>query len=216
MLQFMDYEFVIRRKTRFASRVDAVAAFQKEGFTLIDGSVVADAKWEEWIPKKITETDRAGVVANLGLTLGRRTTVRLAREFRVETGSKSAFNYDIPFIPPAKVPPPDQREPLFRTRIRDADPTFQTSHPFPQFIRFGYGDVDKFLDGYLWKFTKVVTKGGEVLHVHGDRVVYTAAIPITDAANALFFNFEPKEGGDLPFHQGLNEDDTRFFLTVPE
>jgi hypothetical protein len=206
----MAYEFAISRKAAFADRASAILEFDAGGFRLIDTSPVPQAYWEDWIPKRIPKKTKSLMRwTPLGMTLGKRKTLKTLYEFRIDT---TPYRRRIPFPDPGSVPTSDaDRLQALQSELQ-IDFFFQTAHPFPIYERWGYRNVEDFLAGFTWSFQRI----DSYLHVKGARFVYTVAVPITELATGnLIFNFYPEAGSSIPQPApALRESDTDFFEQV--
>jgi hypothetical protein len=218
--ELMAYEFRLVRKTAFASRAAYITDLNNEGFTFFNGDPVPLADWEAWVPRRIDRPSSVSVNWPLGVTLDRRTTIPFNRSLRYK---KDAYTFTITYGSAAQVPSSttDRMTDLldqlnnFKYRPTDAIARFDSSHPYPEYERWGYSSMTEFMDEHDWRFTK----SGKKLVCKGFFHAYTLLIPITDrvAANAgnLVFNFYPKAGSAIaPINTGLVETDGNFFTTV--
>lgn len=206
--EYMAYEFVVRNPADFATRADVIAAFQNASpaFRLIHGTPVPPGEWDKWIPGKVKAGSKVKLHPQLGHTMGKRSTVDAYGEFRVE---RTTFTWSIKYPTASDVPPPAQQEQAIRTSIQQG-PTFQATHPYPTWVRYGYSTVNDFFAGHTWKYSKK----GRTLLARGTRTTYTVVRPIEVSGN-LVVNFFPIAGkGYLPIIE-LNENDSLFFGKVP-
>lgn len=218
--EYLEYQFAIRRAKPFPSRAVALAEFDAEQFTLIDGStIVPKADWKTIIPRDPNKTDKKQVNSKLGSKVGSRTTIRTPRQYRAVR---------IPFgpwtitYPSASAIPTGQSARLaeLETTLK-SDPRFQDTHPFPQFIREGFPDMTEYISGYTWK----CVARGRTLVCTGERWLYVVALAITDPATTpangffgdgnLIFNFYPAAGSTLAHRtNALQVTDATYFATV--
>ncbi len=135
VFEYMEYEFIIRRKDAFPSRAAALAAFQGGGFTLIDGSAVPNASWTNWIPTRINRGRATQIPAPLGVTIGSRTTVNTPQQFRID---RYPFTWAITYPNAGAVPGTvSARLAALEANIQAAA-NFDPSHAYPMFERLGY------------------------------------------------------------------------------
>ena len=204
--EYMAYEFIIRRSTDFPTRADCVTAYQGAGFTFIGGVAIPNATWETWIPTNISATVARPFVANLGTTFGRRSTLAINRQFRVD---RTRFTWFINFPTPGDVPAPADRQARFEAHVGD-DPRMDSLHPYPWYERLGCASFADFIAGYTWTHTK----SGRTLNTRGTRAEYTIVIPITNTKRNLIFNFHPSAGSGFTAVTNLAETDPVFFESV--
>lgn len=213
----MGYEYTIIRRDPFQNRADVVAAFQANpNFVPYDGSAVPAAEWDDWLPRRIRRNHlrtrkklKRRIRVNLGLPLGRRNTIPYDIEFR---SYPNRFRYTVEYDNRAQVPRTraDQEQDLEDT-LND-DPTFDAGHDFPEYERWGYSDIDDFIQGYTWRFNR----NGKYLVCIGRRYEYTLVPPIMDLNTGNFiYNFYPNQGSPHPARlNGLVVNNADFFETV--
>ena len=205
--EYMAYEFIIRRPTNFPNRGDCVAAFQAAGFAFVDGNPVPDEDWERWIPRRIRRTKKVAIVGDLGVALGRRSTIGIERQFRVD---RFPFRWAIRYPAAGDVPAPAGRQAAFEASVED-DERMDAAHAYPWYERLGYASFADFIAGYRWSHSI----SGRVLKTRGNRTGYTIVIPVTDPATGhLIFNFHPNAGSPHAPIAGLDETDPLYFETV--
>ena len=161
----MAYEFSVQGPAPFATRAELLTALDDQAFKFIGGSGVTTADWDKWVPKKIDKTIKTPVSIELGVTLGKRKTIEVEREFRVK---KLPYNREREYIggPPPSTPAAQQA--AFEASVR-ADDAFKPAHPYPEYERMGYSTIDEFFAGHTWTYT--VKK--QTLYTVGIRVKYT-------------------------------------------
>ncbi|HEX8494995.1 MAG TPA: hypothetical protein VF658_19295 [Pyrinomonadaceae bacterium] len=222
VFEYMAYKFQIVRRDPFKDRAEALAAFiSRTDFKLIDGTVVPEKLWKQWIPKDITKTDSRKVYLNLGRTIGKQKNISADRDFQVVDAHTvyGKFTYTIPFRQPTVVPTQTADQEKALAQSVNANPKFQATHPFPIHTRFGYASIADFLAGYNWTFSINVRPPPSDLSdlvCSGQRCQYIMMVPITNPVTGnIIFNFHPNKGSGLPsIRTGLVESDTKFFATV--
>ena len=200
IFEFLAYEFVVRRPEHFPDKPTAIAEFDGGNFTLINGDSVPTADWRHVIPTNPNTPTTQSYPLHLFQRVGSRTTLTVQRQYRVVPVT---FSVTVSYPKPSDVPPD---EPTRRSQMREImvmDPRFQDAHPYPIWTRVGFTDLDDFIAGHKWVFTKQ----GKTLHCTGTRFVYTLLVPITDPATKpangffaqgdLIFNFYPNVGSPL-------------------
>ncbi len=217
VFESMQYQFRAMNPTRFATRAELITALMATTPQYYDGTNVPQPDLEAWIPRTIRSTQKFDVRARLGITLGRRSTIEVEREFRVRP---DRLVLRIPITGTAPGNQADQLTALdthlgnLRFRDDDVESSFSPDHPFPAFVRQGYASKQAFLDGYTWTFS--LNRRRTTLVATGIRYVYTLAIPITDRASGnLMFNFYPNDGSaHAAILTTLDTSDSRFFETA--
>jgi hypothetical protein len=218
--ELMQYEFRLVRKTAFATRADYLTDLDAEGFTFYNGDAIATADWESWVPQNITQPSSVVVNLNLGVTINKRTTIPFDQAFRYRS---SDYTFTITFPNAGSIPAStaDRMTALdtaldgFKYRSTDTIGGFDSSHPYPEYVRWGYSSKQDFIDEHDWRFS-----------VSGSRLVclgrfheYTMLVTVTDrdAANLgnVIFNFYPiASTGLAAITTGLQVTDNNFFATV--
>jgi len=205
--EYMAYEFQVRNKAYFPSRAAILSAFDAGGFTYIDGTAVTTADWSKWVPKKkVSKSVKTPLSPKLGVTIGKRKTIEVEREYRV---TPLTFSWSIKYSGGAPPSTKAARQAAFEASV-SGDAAFQATHPYPWYERLGYTDVTDFFAGYTW--THDVKKN--TLYTTGTRVEYTIVLPITDAAGNLVFNFHPLSTTPYTAITNLNETDSDYFEQV--
>lgn len=206
--EYMAYEFSLRRPSDFPNRAAVLAAYQAAGFTYLDGTAVAAADWNPWIPRRINKTRTFQEPAPLGIKLGTRRTIRVPRQFRVD---RLPFKFTTTFQNAASVPAPAARQAEFE-RVLALDPRFDAAHAFPAYERLGYASFADFIAGYTWTHPS----SGRRMNTRGRRTEYTVVVVIMDrVANHLIFNYHPAAGSPhAAITTGLQENNGDFFETV--
>lgn len=212
----MAYEFNINRNAPFNSKADVLAAFQAGGFTRIDGSPVPNADWNSWLPQRLARGQlrrrrrlRRALRVNLGMAIVNTRTLSFPIGFRV---TPNRFTYTIGFPNAGSVPNGNAARQTALENALNADPTFDNTHDFPVYERWGYNSIANFIAGYNWRFVKQ----GKNLICRGLRYEYTVLPPVLDLNTGnLIFNFYPNNGlAQPPILNGLVETDNRFFETA--
>jgi hypothetical protein len=219
MFEYIGYQFPLKRTQRFPDRKTAIAEWDAAGFTRIDGNPVTTDDWEALIPKDPNADVRFNVNSKLGVTVGKRTTVRTPQEHRVIPITFGPWT--VPF-PTAKDVPDDPDDQLRELESHlKTDRRFQDTHAFPQFKREGFDRVIEFVSGYNWN----CRKDGASLKCSGERRLYMVALAVTDPKTIptdkligdgnLIFNFYPGAKSTLTARTtAIQVTDQRFFVTV--
>lgn len=217
-IEGMAYEFSILRSTAISNRADLISAFQTEtGLTYYDGSNIPSISWDSWLPIRLRRNDlrrrrrlnRRNTV-NLGQSIGRRSTLRNNIGFRTE---REQFSYTIAYPRPSDVPSSNaDRMIALREQLGEID-SFDSSHDFPQYERWGYSSFNDFMAGYNWR----LRKRGRRLICIGTRFKYTVILPILDTStDNLIFNYYPhsRSGNTEILSTDLVVTNSNFFQTV--
>lgn len=219
--EFMAYEFNLLSKTAFPNRAALVTAFDNKGLTFYNGDPVPVTDIETWVPRTITAGSTTALTLPLGTSIGSRSTIPVQRQFRYR--GPEDYTFTINFANASQVPttPADRMTALengldsFKYRSSDAIGGFDSSHPYPEYERWGYASKQDFLDEHDWRFEK----SGRSLICRGRFHSYTLLVPITDRAAGnlgnVIFNFHPNTGSPhAAITTGFVETDTDFFATV--
>jgi hypothetical protein len=217
--EYIAYEFKLFQKSAFKTRADVVNAFKNGGFKLINGNPVPD-RWDTWVPKTFKQSRTTPVPSQLGQTVNvlpnvkNRKTLTAEQQFRVESNQKHPFTWAVTGLSPFPA-----KADWFNTiadSIRGAPEFDKDHHPFPFFARWGYADVDAFINGLNWTFRPGTGKDAGTLFGTGSRTEVTLVVPVTDPADShLFFSFHPHDptAEGIPIPQ-LSEDDATFYGVV--
>jgi hypothetical protein len=156
--EYMAYEFVVRNPADFANRDDLITAFKNAQFTFVGGSAVPPEQWKEfsWIPANINKTIAVSSWTKFGNPVGKRSTIQTKTEFRVD---RQPFTWNIVYPAGATLPSESEREQKIRASI-EATSTFQTNHPYPEWVRLGYKDLPTFYAQHTWTYSLFVQSGG--------------------------------------------------------
>jgi hypothetical protein len=221
--EYLLYSFEITRPdrerpdpARLRTKIEAVNAFDNHGFTFIPaqaggvGAAVPRAVWQREIPNNLQGRVQRRFV-NLGQNVGRG-----FRRFRIEHQFRNEVQTFPYTISPVAADPGNQaaKEAMLRASIT-AHPQFQAppAHAFPFYQRFGYGNVNDFLNGFSWVCDW--RRQEQQLVCVGSRRVYTVIVPVVDPVNQnLLFNLFPVAGSGLVQVTNLPRNDVRLFLTV--
>ena len=223
MYEYVGYQFALRRAQPFPNNRTALSTalseFNAAQFQLIDGTTVRAADWARLIPRNPLTTQLLQVNSRLGVTLGRRTTIRTPRQYRAMIIRFGPWTITYPSA--GSVPTSKSAQLLDLKTSLSADPRFDSNHAFPQFRREGFANVVEFVSGYTWNCRRI----GSTLQCNGSRAVYTVVLAVTDPkttpANGFFadgnliFNFYPAAQSTLaPITNALRVTDPRYFTTV--
>ena len=220
MFEYLGYEFTIRRDDLFPNRATALSEFDNAQFQLIDGTtIVPTADWNKFIPANPNRDTRTQFASNLGVTFGKRTTIRTPFEYRVKPIDFGPWTLSYPDA--ASVPTAESDQLLDLEIDLKKDPRFKDTHPFPQWKREGFVNVTSFVSGYKWRCVRRGTK----LVCSGRRFLFIAALAITDPTTIptkkpfwygnLIFNFYPNSGsGFSPITNTIQVSDPKYFVTL--
>jgi hypothetical protein len=212
-VEYMSYNFPIYRPKAFRNKGEAVKAFTGAGFTRIDRQPVPPKLWPDWIPGK--ELNKQGNNSVPAAIVSPITNARESipgyfrytfRQFLQQDGS-----VNLPKDPgDEKGRKKAVRDDLVKNLTR-----YQDTHPFPEYVRYGYKTMDEFMDGWTWTFS--YDKSTKLLSYNATRHEYIVIRPIVEPAkNMLILNFYPSgkaQKTTKPIVQ-LDSSDTRFFASV--
>ncbi len=212
-VEYMSYNFPIYRPKAFRSKDEAVKAYTGAGFTRIDGQPVPAKLWPDWIPAK--ELNKQG---NNSVPAAIVSPITNAREsipgyfrYTLRQFLKQDGSVNLPKDPgDEKGRKKAVQDDLVKNLTR-----YQDTHPFPEYVRYGYKTMDEFMDGWTWKFS--YDKSTKLLSYNATRHEYIVIRPITEPAkNTLILNFYPsgKARKTTKPIELLDPGDTRFFATV--
>ena len=227
MFEYMGYEYKVARPdlfplktgTRKVDRDKALAEFDAMQFPLIDGTTVPTADWDKFVPANPNQEFRTQFASTLGVTIGKRTTIKTPFQYRVTPIDFGPWTVSYPDA--ASVPTDESGQLLDLEIDLKKDPRFKDTHPFPQWQREGFANVTSFVSGYKWRCVRSGTK----LVCNGRRFLFIAALAITDPATIptgkpfwfgnLIFNFYPNSGsGFSPITNAIQVSDVKYFVTI--
>jgi hypothetical protein len=219
LLEYMGYQFAVKRPKPFPDLKTALSEFDAAQFPLIDGTIVPTKDWEKLIPGNPNTPRAQQIDSKLGITLEKRTTIRTPRQYRA---IQIAFGpWTVPFPDAASVPKDESGQLSALESHLKTDPRFKDTHPFPQFKREGFDRVIEFVSGYTWN----CRPRGASLVCNGLRMLYVIVLAVTDPKTTppkglfcdgnLIFNFYPNAKSTLtPITTGFTVADPKFFATV--
>lgn len=206
-VEYMLYGFTINRPNAFRNRAQLISEFAAQGFTLIDGSRIRRRQWDAWIPRawNVTTRMRPRVINPVTGTV-----TRTRGEFRYHRRTLLSRRGSIGLrTDPGTYA---RRRQAVQDAMVLAHARYRASHPFPEYVRFGYRSMAEFMDGWTWDFSWRARDN--TLFYQATRYEYTVVQPIVDpATNRLFLNFYPTSSTRTPLIQ-LQENDARFFATI--
>jgi hypothetical protein len=202
-VEYMSYNFPIYRPK----------AFTGTGFTRIDGQPVPPKLWPGWIPVKVLNKQGNNPVPATIVS-----PITNARE-SIPGYFRYTFRQFLKQDGSVNLPkdPGDEkgRKKAVRDDLVKNLPRYQDTHPFPEYVRYGYKTMDEFMDGWEWKFA--YDKSSNLLSYNATRHEYTVIRPIAEPAkNTLILNFYPsgKAKKTAKPIEMLVPSDARFFATV--
>lgn len=205
--EYMNYGFGLVRPAAFRNRADAVSAFSAGGFTRIDGSAVPARSWAEWIPSAIRRTSEVHARLVSPITGARE---RFTGQFRVHP--RTLLDREGSVAVAADPGTAAARKQAVRDDLVAREPRYQSTHAFPEYVRYGHATMDEFMDSWTWQFRYDAAR--HLLYYNATRVEYTVVQPISDPANnRVFLNYYPI-GSGVPVIEQLDLADARFFETV--
>ncbi len=207
-VEYLAYSFTIARPTAFRNRAAAVTAFSTAGFTRYDGTPVPPQAWARWVPDRIARTSRLRVSAISPIG---NTPFAPVAEFRVRQRRflEQDGSIDLESDPRTEAA---RKRAIAEALAREEHGRYRSTHPFPEYVRYGHATLNEFMDSWSWTFRYEVR--AQLLHFNARRVEYTVVQPIVDPANnRLFLNFYPS-GPQGSVLEMLLVTDTRFFETV--
>lgn len=208
MYECFKYSFELSRRDRLRTRDSLVEAFQDEGFELYEGTEADPNLFEAWVPDRLQNRflRNAGRARSRHVhgrpTLGREidgeANLRLGIELR---HSLRRFSFRITYD---GIAPPERRVgqmEALRESLERSD-VFDDSHDYPLYSRYGFDDLEDFIDGWSWRFRRRRRR----LDCTGTRHVYRISVPLVHIDTGhLIYNFVP-----------LRRSDTGVLLEIPE
>jgi hypothetical protein len=208
-VEYMGYSFAFTRPAQLRDRPAVLAAFQAGAFPRIDGSTVPARSWNDWVPRNPHQAGEQEVAAAILNPVTSRTESIPGRyRFRPRDLFPTEQSFALQTDPGTDA----GRKAAVQAELERVHPQYQSTHPFPEYVRFGYTTMAEFMDGWTWRFR--YDSSTHTLFFRAARVEYTIIRPIVEVGtNQLVLNFYPsgREGSVLEL---LNVTDARFFATV--
>jgi len=216
-LLYMAYHFAAIVPTMLKDKKAVVAALHARGYVRENGTPVPQSAWDKWLPPnpnykpnallplemknqvvlpvlRVKENAPRRFVLHVRELFKGGSTIGLTRDTGKEADRKKAVKADLSKLA-----------------------RYQASHPFPEYVRFGYKTMDEFMDGWDWNFS--YDKTAKALSFDPKRHEYRLLHPIVTVAKAeLVMNCYPtgtvpkKFQGQLPLEQ-LKFTDAFYFST---
>ena len=207
-VEYMGYNFAITKPAKLKDKPAVVAAFDAAGFRRIGGTAVPKKLWSTWIPEKPNlpgDNEYANKVV-IPITKAKGDAPRTFRyRFRQLLDSEGSFAL-LTDTGKSK----DRKNALKQELVQL--PRYQDTHPFPEFVRFGYKTMDDFMDGWSWVFR--YDKTTKTMFYNGSRHEYTLIQPIAEiTSDELVMNFYPTTTKGKVIEL-LKTSDSRFFARV--
>jgi len=222
-VEYLAHKFTLKVLTKFQDaqghddRPALLAAFDAAGFTYLDGTAIPTASWSNWVPTNIHPSSwrqSFDMPVDVNPAANGQTTVNVHREYRFET---------IPFSWNWKAADPGNdhdRIELLRTSLPlgtvNGLNLYDPSYPWPLYERYGFTDVDDYVDHLNWSDTF----SGGTHHFRARRFEYTVMLPITDppaaGANPVlqFYNYLPSSAAGGSAILNLDESNSDLFLIL--
>jgi len=208
-VEYMGYSFAFTRPSQLRDRPAVLAAFQAGAFPRIDGSTVPVRSWNDWVPRNPHQTGEQEVAAAvLNPVTSRSESIPGRYRFRPRDLFPTQQSFALQTDPGTDA----GRKAAVQAELERVHPQYQSTHQFPEYVRFGYTTMTEFMDGWTWRFR--YDSSTHTLFFSASRVEYTIIRPIVEVGtNQLVLNFYPsgREGSVLEL---LNVTDARFFATV--
>lgn len=207
-VEYMAYNFMTTAPDKLKTKKAVVAAFAKAGLNLIDGKSVPGKLWTAWIPDNpnVPGEKEYPNVAVIPINKRRGPVPRRFR-YRIRTLLDQEGSFALLKDTGKDA---DRRMALKQELTQLA--RYKDTHPFPEFVRYGYRTIDDFMDGWHWNFR--YDKTSKTMYYNGTRHEYTLLQPIADIkTNELVLNFYPTstKGSVIEL---LNANDVSFFATI--
>jgi hypothetical protein len=213
--EFLGYEFQFSTTNFLRNRAQILAEFQNRAFQFYDGTPVPAASFDNWIPRRLSPAvlneGRRGAQAlvispPLGQAIGNLTRLNTS-QFILEHFSRTyTYRFGLPQDPGSNTA---RRAALQNSLTNNV--MFQAAHPFPVYARFGYQDLNGFVNGWSWNFDF----RNHTLSCHGTRHDYRLIVPVLDRqTNNLLFNFYPAVGTNFAAIQTLPFNNAALFYAT--
>jgi hypothetical protein len=235
-VEYLAYDFRVTSKTKITGtpptnpvkdRDAVIAAFTNKNFPLVSpgggtpGGTVPAAAWKTWIPTNVHPapaqwTQSFPYKVALSPAVGAIATAAVHREYRYTTSDPFTWSW--------KTADPGTQAGRLKI-LHDTLPqgTFRGVHaydpdyPYPIYERYGFTDVDDYVNNLDWKVT--FSKG--TLHFRAVRHEYSVQIPIAGAPIApskdptlTFYNFYPSKATSPPAATNLDETNAELYISI--
>lgn len=177
-----------------------------------DGTAVPVARWKPWL--KGVPLDRFGKFpVRLSVALGQ--TVVDQKQLSPANLRHLPTKYVVHLKNPSAA---DKTLAGLKTKMQ-ADPTCQTTYPFPMWEQYGNASFDELFDSFKWTSEDGKAKDGSPqVTWTGRRHEYVLLIPVTEPVDGgnLIFNFFPPRGSTTASAViGINDSDPKLFYRTP-
>jgi hypothetical protein len=229
-VEYLAYDFSISSKTKIkgtapqTDRDAVIQAFAGKNFPLITGaagSTVPAAAWNTWIPTNVHPGQAQWIQSfdyqvALSPAVGAVSTATLHREYR--------YTRSVPFTWSWKAADPGTQAGRLKI-LHDTLPlgtyrgvhAYDPDYPYPMYERYGYTDVDDYVNNLDWK----VTSWKGTLNFSAVRHEYTVQIPIAGDPVApstdpdlTFYNFYPSRSSSPPAVTNLDETNAALYISI--
>lgn len=208
MYECFQYSFELARRDHIRNRDALVEAFQDEGFEFYEGTEADPNLFEAWVPNRLSRRflRNSGKVKSrhvhgrptLGRSIDKETKLKLGIQLK-HTRRRYSFRINYEDIAPPRRRA-DQMDALLEALERTDE--FDEDHDYPQYARYGYDDVEDFVDGWSWRFRRRRRR----LDCTGTRHDYRISVPLAHIDTGhLIYNFVP-----------LRKSDTELIMEIPE
>lgn len=215
-LEFMRYNFVMLQKNRVRNKDRLVQLFDDRAYQDIHGQQITRAQWTAWIPRNIHQ-DELEVRYRCNNPIHASMGIYIKRRFRYRHRPVYLFglqNWVDEGSPPARQ---SERIEILRRELRgtrEMQDTFPSEQcPYPRYHRWGYTNLDNFIDSLNWSFNW--NRRTRILECRGSIHEYQLRIPITDADNNLMINAFLSTGDRQYLHHDIIETNGELFGRVP-
>jgi hypothetical protein len=211
--EFLSYGFTANALTSLnqAQLVKALKDNPKNVFK--DGTThVPDARWPTWL-KKVPLGTWGEFPIRLSVPLGQKVADR--KQLAPAKLRHLPTRYIVHLPNPSAA---DRTQAGLKTKMQ-ADPTCQTTYPFPIWEQYGNASFDEMFASFTWAPEDGKDKNGTPqVTWTGTRHEYTVMIPVTepqDGGNLIFDFFPPRGTTEFPAVVGINDTDPNLFYRTP-
>lgn len=208
-VEYMGYSFAFTRPAQLRDRAAVLAAFQAGAFSRIDGSPVPARSWDDWVPRNPHQAGEQEVAATvLNPVTSRSESIPGRYRFRLRQLFPTEQSFALQTDPVTDA----GRKAAVQAELERVHPQYLSTHPFPEYVRFGHTTMTEFMNGWTWGFR--YDRSSQTMFFTASRAEYTVIRPIVEVAtNQLILNFYPS-GRAGSVSELLNVTDSRFFASV--
>jgi hypothetical protein len=212
-----NYDFHIFQSTSIANKATLVALLDAVGYTDMYGTDITTAKWNAWVPARITRGVDPLVRVKLNPSPITRLTSLRAGRYKYQRSNILTLRMDpsVGTLPTTQATIVPFLKTLMTNQAANAgtDPfwlMFRDTHPLPFYKRYEYDSIDDLVDGLEW----ILNAKSRVFT--GRRYEYYVSPPVinNNANNEMVFNFYASPSGGATSSSMFADDDGNYFNQV--